>query len=139
MEPVAEMVATVGMAEMVRQVDAAVMLGMALEAATVGISTCKSMATPRQTTYIECIQFRSIGGQGGNGGSAGARGYTGSGGRAGYAGLQVLVAQRDRAINMVRVAHQGPQESLVARVVKWDYDTAMPVMDTTAQLDTLAA
>ena len=53
--------------------------------------------------------------------------------------LQVLVAQRDRAINMVRVAHQGPQESLVARVVKWDYDTAMPVMDTTAQLDTLAA
>ena len=40
MGPVAEMVATVGMAEMVRRVDAAVMLGMALEAASVGISTC---------------------------------------------------------------------------------------------------
>ena len=52
--------------------------------------------------------------------------------------LQVLVAQQDRAINMVRVAHQDPPESQVARVVKWDYDTVVPVMDTMDLLDILA-
>ena len=52
--------------------------------------------------------------------------------------LQGLAVLRVLAINMERVVHPDRLVSLVDQVAKWDYDTAMPAMDTMARVDTPA-
>ena len=137
--PEVETVAMVATAEMAPQVAVAEMLVMVLEAETVEIYTYKSMAT-QLSDNVHCKYFNSdpLVDKVAMVDLLGPVDIPVLEDVQAMLALQVLAVREVLAINMARVVHRVPQESLVARVGKWDYDTAMPVMDTMDRLDILA-